>query len=292
MNRLPLSQIAAFEAAARHLSFTRAAAELNVQQPAVSRQVAALELEAGTPLFLRTKPRLTLTEEGGVLFNAVTSGFGDIRSALDRIRPRHQPANIVVNAAIGFTSLFMLPRLAEFQSLYPGIRLQIVTRDQNPDFDTADCDIVVTFGTRGVEGCEQSLIFYEELVPICRPGYLPDNRPVDLTDLGQQNLLHMSNQSHGDDWLIYFQGTGISVPQPDSIDRVFSYMVYLRAIQNGLGIGLGWRRLIEDMVESGALSIACERTVQTERGYHCSITPRAASRAEAMAFLDWIGRLV
>ena len=285
---LPFHQIAAFEAAARNLSFSRAADELNVQQPAVSRQVAMLEEAIGTKLFRRTKPRLTLTPEGEVLLKAVSAGFGSIRSGIQAVRSLKQNEVIVVNAAIGFTSLFLLPRLGEFQGLHPDARLEVVTRDQNPDFDPARCDIVVVFGENGVAGTMSKRVFREEMVAICKPGYLTDNRPLDRRQLASQRLLHMISPEHADDWARYFEGSEVSPPEPQPLDRLFSYMVYLRAIQNGNGIGLGWRHLIEDMLESGALAIACEHKVATDRGYFCCVMPRASNRQGAQLFLDWI----
>ena len=129
----PLSQFQAFEAAARHLSFSRSAQEMNVQQPAVSRQVAALEEALGARLFLRSKPRLTLTAEGETLFSAVSAGLAAIRSGAETVVAASREDVLAVNAAIGFTSLYLLPQLAEFQDRYPELRLEVVTRDQNAD---------------------------------------------------------------------------------------------------------------------------------------------------------------
>ncbi len=285
---VPLHQIQAFEAAARNLSFTRAASELNVQQPAVSRQVAMLEQLLGATLFRRSKPRLTLTAEGEVLLEAVSAGFGAIASGMRQVKALREGEVIVVNAAIGFTSLFLLPRLAEFQTLHPDVRLEIVTRDQNPDFDPAKCDIVMTFGETGVPGTRSKLVFREELIAVCKAGYLGSDAPLERRDLARQRLLHLSSPDHADDWKRYFEGSDAAPPQPRPLDRILSYMVYLRAIQTGGGIGLGWCRLIEEMLDSGALEVACDHKVVTDRGYHCCVMPRAANHRGAMIFLDWI----
>ena len=117
---IPLQQIGAFDAAARALIFTRAADEMNVQQSAISRQVAALEAGLGTALFIRSKPNLTLTEDGEVLAKAVTFGFDAIRDGLATAQARQSGQTLTVRASIGFTSLYLLPRLAEFQAAYPG----------------------------------------------------------------------------------------------------------------------------------------------------------------------------
>lgn len=288
---IPFHQIAAFEAAARHKSFSRSAQELNVQQPAVSRQVAQLEAALGTRLFRRTKPNLTLTADGEVLLRAVSGGFEAIRTGMATVRSRPDNDTIVVNAAIGFTSLFLLPRLGEFQSLHPQVRLEVVTRDQNPDFDPARCDIAIVFGDAGTPGTESRLIFGEEMVPVCRPGYLDGDTPLERTALADERLLHLSSDDHAGDWDRYLAGSGVAPPQPAPLDRIFSYMVYLRAIQNGNGIGIGWRHMIEDMLEAGSLAIACEHRVITGRGYHCCVMRHAAGRPGAHVFLDWISGL-
>ncbi|SLN26423.1 Glycine cleavage system transcriptional activator [Falsiruegeria litorea R37] len=285
---LPLQQINAFEAAARHLSFSRAAQELNVQQPAISRQVAALEEWLEVALFLRSKPRLTLTEEGQVLATAIAKGFDAMHAGFDAVQMRRPGGEIVVNAAIGFTSFYLLPRLAEFQALHPDIKVQVVTRDQNPDYDVARCDLVVVFGEGGVPGLRSVRVFPEQIVAVCHPDVLPSPDPVPLRDLADMPLLHMSGPAHVGDWDRYFDGTGLHAPKPPKHDRYLSYMVYLRAIQSGLGVGTGWRPMIDEFLSSGALVLACEHQCKTARGYFCSVTNRADTRPEVELFLNWI----
>ena len=286
---LPLQQINAFEAAARHLSFSRAAQDLNVQQPAISRQVAALEEGLGVALFLRTKPRLTLTADGERLARVVSQGFEAIRAELDEIQTGHGAGAIIVNAPIGFTSLFLLPRLAEFQALYPDVKVQVVTRDQSPDYDLAACDMVIVFADRPVPGLEGATVFHERMVALCHPDYLQERGPLSAEALAKERLLHMSGPAHKGDWARFFEGTGLEVARPAEHDRFLSYMVYLRAIQSGLGIGVGWRPMIDDYLASGALVLASERECRSTRGYFCNITARGSVRQETRLFLEWIG---
>ncbi|MEO1121339.1 MAG: LysR family transcriptional regulator [Pseudomonadota bacterium] len=287
MNALPLQQLQAFEAAARRRSFTTAASDLNVQQPAISRQVAALEAQLGTRLFLRTKPRLTLTAEGAALYRVVDQGFDAIRAEMRSLSASAKDGPIVVNAAIGFTSLYLMPRLAAFQAAHPDLPVQIVTRDQNTGFRIEDADIVVTFGETGLPDCQSGVIFGEELVPICAPSLLENGRKPTLEELPQRRLLHMSSPEHADDWARYFDGLGFEARQPDPTDRIMSYMVYLSSIQNGAGIGLGWRGLIERDLEENRLVIANDRVVATGRGYHANLTPRAFDDQNACIFWGW-----
>ena len=284
----PLSQFQAFEAAARHLSFSRAAQELNVQQPAISRQIANIESLLEVKLFVRTKPVLTLTSEGEALYAAVAEGPSAIRTAANDIRRSSRKSVITINAAIGFTSLYLLPRMAEFQDLFPQVNLEIVTRDQNPDYDVNQCDCVIIFGTGGIRGLQSQQVLAEELIPVCAPGFLPDNAPLEKAALVNQPLLHMSSSDHRDDWQLYFSGSGISVPEPDSLKRILSYMVYVRAIQNGDGIGLGWGGVTDDLIASGTLVPASAERVRTNRGYHCCITRRGESNPATRTFMDWL----
>lgn len=286
-----LKQFQVFEAAARNLSFSRAASELNVQQPAVSRQIIGLEQELGVQLFRRTKPKLVLTREGEALYAAVSNGLEVIRSAAENIRQQNETQTVVVNAAIGFTSLYLLPRLGMFQIQNPDIKLQIVTRDQNPDFDPEQADCVVVFGDRGAEELPCVPVLPEDLVPVCAPDFLPGQDPVNLSAIVAHPLLHMTSQDHAGDWELYFSGTDITVSQPGLESRFHSYMVYLQAIQNGNGIGLGWGKLIDPHLKNGTLVVACDRRVRTDRAYHCCLTARALNNAAARLFLDWIGSL-
>lgn len=287
---LPLSQLAAFEASARFRSFTAAARALNVQQPAISRQVAALELRLGGPLFLRTKPKLTLTANGEALFRAVSGGFQSIRTEIRRLEASRRAAPVVVNVSIGFASLYLMPRLGDFHARHPEHSVQIVTRDQNAGFDEAAADIVITFGETALPEAQSAVIVREQLAPICAPGVIPDDAPLPLEVLPEQKLLHMSSEDHFDDWARYFEGSGLSAPPPKLTDRIMSYMVYLVAIQDGQGIGLGWRGLIEKMLESGGLVLASARIVETNRAYRANLMPRASHSAGAHAFWRWLAR--
>ncbi|MFC3614150.1 LysR substrate-binding domain-containing protein [Lutimaribacter marinistellae] len=287
---LPLQQIRAFDAAARWLSFSRAARELNVQQPAISRQVAALEAELGTRLFLRSKPSLTLTEDGRLLAKAVNAGFETIREAFAALQARQEDDTVMVSASIGFTSLYLLPRLAEFQAAFPEIKLQVMTRDQNEDFDVHSCDVVILFGEGGLSGTDSRLVFRETMIAVCHPDLLPDRTPFELAELAERKLLNLTSPDHRGDWNRYFAKAGITVPTPPAHDGYVSYMVYLRAIQNGLGIGIGWQPMMSEYLANRTLVRACHHQCTTTRGYFCSITPQGEEKPGSEQFRDWIGQ--
>ena len=131
----------------------------------------------------------------------------------------------------------------------------------------------------------------EELYALCVPQLLRSGRRFELAELARQRLLHMSSADHAGDWGRFFEGVGIDLAPPGRLERFYSFMVYLHAIHNGNGIGLGWARLTDDLVASHRLVLACERRVRTGRGYHCCIMPHAQHREDGMIFLTWLSGL-
>ena len=277
----------AFEAAARHRSFTRAAGELNVQQPAVSRRVAELEAELGVELLQRTRPHASLTREGEVLYRAVAAGILQVNSAVDQIRRRPDHDIVTVNSTIGFASCYLMKRLPEFRAANPSTSIELISRDQNDAYGT-NADIVIVFDHPDrLPGAEQAIIFPETLVAVTRPD-LADAIGDNLTALSQQNLLHLTNGIHGDDWLTFFAGTGLTPPMPASEQKFTSFMVYLQAALNGEGVILGWETLLHDHFELGHLAPVTTRRIETARGYFGCLMERARGDPSARRFLNWL----
>ena len=285
---IPLTQLVAFEAAARHLNFSAAASDLNVQQPAVSRHIKALEDSLGTKLFLRTRPLLTLTDDGNNLAKCVDKGFHELRVGIDQIVNRQRPSPLIIDAGIGFTSFYLLPRMADFQAHYPDISVQISTRDQNPDFNTQRSDLVVVFDQAGISGLPSQQVFAGQMVAICHPDLLPQGRMLSPDELATKDLLHLTGSGHEDDWNIFFRETGVTTPEPIISNSYISFMVYLKAIQNGMGFGIGWQPLIDEFLVNGSLAVATPMVVETQRSYFCSLTARGQTKAEAQHFMDWL----
>ena len=284
----PLNALSVFEAAARHLNFTRAASELNVLQPAVSRQIAALEADLGCKLFLRSKPNLTLTPEGEALAAAVASGMATIRTTVQALRARRGSETLVINTSIGFASCFLMSRLGDFGARHPEVEVELVTRDQNRAYSPSQCDLVIYFGGADLPGIAQKQVFGEELIAVCSPDYMPEGRMLNLAELVAERLLFLSDSAHHDDWSRYLTGTGLAVSPPRRQTSYMSFMVYLQAALNGQGIAIGWQRLLDDLLSAGRLRLACEHKMPTDRGYHCCLLERGRDKAAAQAFMAWI----
>lgn len=287
-NALPLKQLSAFESAARHLSFTKAATDLNVLQPAISRQIAQLEEDFGASLFTRTKPALTLTREGEMLFTAVTSGFNTMRKAVEELRSTTRITPLVVNVSMGFMSYFLMTRLAGFRAAFPEIEIELVTCDQYTGYNPEQSDIVIIFGKSGLPGMHAVPVMKEEMIAVCSPEYFNRNKPRSLHDLKTMKLLSLADSTHINDWQTFLEGTGVDAPAPPRHEHFVSYMVYKQAALAGEGIALEVAGLSEELIESGRLMLACERRIATDRAYFCCLNDRARDNQAAREFVSWL----
>lgn len=289
MARLNWKLLTAFEAVVRNGTFSRAAQELNVLQPAMSRRVAALEQELGVHLLHRTRPMVTLTPEGQVLFDAVAGSLVRVQTAVEQISAPREQAAIVVDSTIGFASCYLMQRLPEFRSRHPDLVVELLSRDLSDRYQEAAADVIILFDDPDrLPGVKSAIIFGEEMIPLCAPGFLND--PVPSDQLGNHRLLHLVHGIHTGDWDRYASGTDLQIAPPGSADRFTSFMVYLQAALNGDGIMLGWEHLLQDHIEAGRLVRASDRVVPTDRGYFACLSARAAHNPHAQVFWDWISR--
>ena len=288
---LPLNAIKSFEAAARHLSFARAAKDLKVHPPAVSRQVAELEKILGVKLFVRSKPRLSITPQGQELFASVSAGFNEIRQAIERIQYQPQAGLLKVETSISFASCWLLARLPDFHSRYPDIELQLLTRDYTSNYDPVGVDIAVIFGEPELPGVESKIIFEETMIVVCAPNVIPADTVLKAEQINAFNLLHYNEPNYIHDWKTLFNSVGLPAPKPRSSQSFNSYIVYLQAILNGDGLGIGWSGLLGDLLADGRLRKASEISLKTSSGYYCCLQGQADGNADAKVFMDWVCRV-
>lgn len=282
----------AFEAVARHGSFSRAADELNVQQPAMSRRVAVLEAALGVQLLHRTRPTLNLSREGEILYRAVSGSLVQVNTAIDQIERHPHQDSVVVNTTIGFASCFLMKRMHAFRDAYPDIIVELVSRDQSHTYRESAADVIILFeDPSNLPGERQKLIFGEEMIAVYAPGYMSE--PVeDHKSLLGQRLLHLTQGIHGNDWDTYLGAGAHDMKAPDTSQRFTSFIIYLQAVLNGDGIALGWEHLLEDHLASGTLVRASSHVLRSKRGYFACLTKRAHNNPAAEKFLDWLSGIV
>lgn len=279
-DRVPLNAVRAFDAAASTGSFSAAARRLGIGQSTISRHISTLEQWLGVPLFSRTSSSSELTTDGRQLSRTTRTCFADLDQALGHLRRSRENINrVTVDVSVTFAALRLLPRLDEFTSQYPDADIRVVTRNDSAA-PAQDADIVVSFGHSDGDLGDTS-IAPERLVVIRSPRYNMRSDPTTLTDLATEHLLGLDGPTHSDDWLIFFD----SAPPP-VLSRYSSYTVYLQAVLEGHGIGLGWRPLIDQHLDDGRLIEVGDWDVTTTRSYYISSMRPSAPIVQALA--DWL----
>lgn len=266
----PVTSLRPFEAAARHLSFSKAADEICVTQAAVSKQVRFLEEHLGCSLFHRKGRRVELTSEGHALWQAVSHGLGHIADTAHAIGTRQTTNRVSIGMRLAFASQFMASRLAAFREAFPEVDLAIVTTQRNPVQLAHTVDLVVSLGEAAQTGMVADHLFTEEVFPVCSPGYLTAHPDLSgAGDLAGQNLIHLRHDHWHDliwdpiDWTVLGRAFGVELGSTGISFDNFELM--LSAAVGGLGVAVGWRHLVADAMAEGHLVRAIPDTLHVER---------------------------
>lgn len=290
--QLPLDLLPAFEAAARHLSFTEAAAELFLSQSAVSRQIQQLEASLGVPLFERRHRALALTEAGRVMQRAAGDSLERLRDAAARVRGASPARRVAITSTPGFASLWLIPRLARFTAAHPQVDVRISATSDILDLERSEIDVAVRFVPSG-QG-EGPRLFEEQVQPMCAPSLLRDPaRPLRRPqDLARHTLLAVDMQHHGEaltaDWEPWLQVMGLAEVRMAGTMRFNQYTDAVAAAVAGQGVVIGRLPLLADLVKDGRLVAPLRGRAFSRRGYFVMLAPHAAGNADARNFVDWL----
>lgn len=251
-----------FEAAARCGSFSRAAEELNVTPAAVSRMVARLEEHLDIRLFDRAALGVALTASGRILFDAITAGFSGIDAALREIEDsRHGVETVTLSVSTGFTTHWMMPRMAQFKKAFPRVELRFQLVMGAVVGPVNDVDLGMRFISGVDDRHEASLIMPETFVPICTPDYLAGH---DISKGGHEALttINLTNAAQPN-WSDLFFGPR---PGESAGSLIFSdYSIVVQAALLGQGVALGWLNVVGHWLRTGALVPATGQALRTER---------------------------
>lgn len=290
--RLPsLDRLAVFDAAARHLSFTKAGAERFLTQSAVSRQVAALEAELGVPLFRRGHRRLELTDDGRRLAMAMASALGGIREAVDAIRAPHRREVLAVTTTPGLASLWLIPRLSDFIATHPGIDVRIDATLDARALAADGFDLAIRY--LPVDSPAGLALFPESIQPVCAPALLARGRPrlKSAADLHAHTLLQMQAPAGSGmplEWQTWLQAAGVGGLEPAAILTFTQYDAAVTAAVAGHGVVLGRRPLIDALLRSRALVAPFKSSVSSARGYAVVVEPAAGRKPAVQALVQWL----
>ncbi|MDM9644764.1 LysR family transcriptional regulator [Rhizobium sp. S163] len=284
---LPLNAFRAFEASARHLSFTKAAIELNVTQAAVSHQVIALEAQLGVTLFRRLPRGLMITAEGDSLLPVLRDSFDRMAGAVERLRDGHVREVLTVGAVGTFAVGWLLPRLPSFQERYPYVDLRLSTNNNRVDLAAEGLDLAIRFGGGAWHATEATRLFEAPLSVLCRPDLAEAlKRPEDL--VGKVLL----RSYRPDEWTRWFEAAGVSHPGLIQKSIVFdASLAMMEAIQQGIGVGLAPPKMFERYLASGLVAQPFSIIVSMGSYWLTRLHSRPVTPAMA-AFSQWITSMI
>lgn len=285
---LPLNGLKAFEAAARHLSFTRAAAELHVTQAAVSHQVKTLELRLGVKLFRRLPKSLLLTDEGQALLPELHDAFERMARALARVSSERGAATLSVTTLTTFALTWLVSRLPRFQAAHPEIEVRLATTAQIVDFAREDVDIAIRYGDGRWPGLVVTKLFDDELTPLCGRAHRDRlHRPEDLRHVPLIDASSVEPASVGD-WSTWLAAAGIPDLPLNLGARFNSTKIGVQAAIDGLGVAIGSPYLFNEDIVAGRLFQPFPLTVSHGKAYWLVHQEAAGDRRKVKAFRDWI----
>ena len=283
----PLTTLTAFEAAARNLSFKKAAEELSVTPGAVSHQVKALEGELGVTLFRRKHRGVELTPPGQTLYDTLAASFTRMSQCLQAIRDHGSSGVVTVGSTTAMASLWLSPAVIRFWRDHPEININQVVRDRA--FTTsAAMDLYIWYGRERDPRLDQYPLYRDRLLPVTSPERAEELADADLEVLARQRLIHLE----GDDiswtkWHDWFRQLGYKGPVASGI-RVNNYSIALQAAQDGAGLTLGWEQLISPLLNRGDLRIVTPHVLSAPQKFYLICKPEEELTPNALMLRDWI----
>lgn len=289
----PLNALRAFEAAGRHLSFTRAADELSVTPAAVSHQVNALEQYLGVRLFRRHPKGLLLTEVGQRALPGVSTGFDQFAAALSGLRDQDSGRALQISVTPSLASRWLVPRLEAFRTAYPDIEIRIDAGEQLTDLRRDDVDVGLRYGTGDYPGMHVECIGTQRVFPVCSPWLIDGDRPLrEPEDLRHHTLIHVDWERRGmtaPAWRDWLRKAGVaSKVNCRAGPRFTHHSMSLQAALAGHGVALGSTLLVIDDLAAGRLVAPFDLVLEEEHCYYFVCLPESVSNPRVRAFRDWI----
>jgi LysR family transcriptional regulator, glycine cleavage system transcriptional activator len=286
----PLELLLAFEAAGRHLSFTKAAGELFLTQSAVSRQIQALEESLGSKLFERRTRALLLTESGQRLYQVAQGVLDELQDATLKLRGAAAVRTVTVATTPGFASLWLIPRLNSYLQGHPGVDVRISASYDTVKLERDGVDLAIRYAKAALMNGERPL-FEEEVIPVCSPALAADaSRPLrEPADLRAHVLLHMDDsQASWIEWNLWLHAHGLRDLKPAGALQFSQYDQLVQAAVNGQGVALGRLPLLRRTLRDKQLVTPFRKSVVSSRGYYLMRSARAAGNQDIAGFEAWL----
>jgi DNA-binding transcriptional LysR family regulator len=284
----PLDLLAAFEAAARHLSFTRAGAERYVTQSAMSRQIRALEDDLGVALFRRSHRALSLTDAGLRLQATCQAVLGQLRATVTELRAPSQREVLSLTTTPGFASLWLIPRLPAFTRAHPGIDVRLDASFEPRQLRAEGFDLAIRYAPAGGPGRP---LFAESMQPVCSPKLLRSGPPLKTpADLRHHTLLLITGYAPGmpTEWEPWLLAVGLSDLRPAATLTFTAYHEAIAAALAGQGVAIGRRPIVDALLRSRKLVAPFKDIASSAKTYALLIDPQARARPAVRALEQWL----
>ena len=293
-NALPaLDLLVGFEAAARHLSFTKAGEELFLTQSAVSRQMKELEDQLGVELFQRRHRALLLTDAGKQFYASAAQVLTTMRTATDRLRAQAGKKALSVTTTHSFAALWLIPRLAGFTRTRPGVDVRITAETRVQVLDRDGLVVAIRHGPASLAGSNAVKLMGERVFPVCSPKLLADaKRPLRKPDDLRNHVLLQYDDPDGRHpwlhWKTWLEVERIADLRPAGALSFSGYEQIIPAALAGHGVALGRSPLVKDLLASGDLVAPFKSSADPARAYYAVVARNAEGRAEVREFVAWL----
>ncbi|MEE9194293.1 MAG: LysR substrate-binding domain-containing protein [Alphaproteobacteria bacterium] len=286
----PLNSLVAFEASARHLSFTRAGQELRISREAVSRKIRILENHLGVSLFVRLYRTLELTAAGRELQSVVAGSLEDIARTAAGLRRKTETSKITVTATIAITSFWLTPRLPRFRKKHPDAEIHVNVSDTPLDLLAEGIDVGLQYGDGRWPGLKATKLFDVNSFPVCSPAYLERMGPLDRPrDLRDRTLLYLDGEMHSlENWDWWMGEMGVDMPASARSLRFDSYANVIQAALEGQGVALGFGQVVGDLLSCGQLVRPMEHACSKDLAVYAVVPRGIRPTPNAEQFFNWI----
>jgi LysR family glycine cleavage system transcriptional activator len=287
----PLNALRAFESAGRHLSFTKAAAELNVTPAAISHQVKALEELLEVPLFRRLTRALRLTDAGQAALPTLSQGFDKLAQGVEQMRAHCESGVLTISVSPSFGAMWLVPRLEHFRGRHPDIEIRIDGTDRLVDLARDDADVAVRYGPGGYNGVRLDCLFSQVNTPVCSPALLSGEHPLGQPDdLRHHTLLHVDWKDAEASWRMWLLAAGLHDIDPTRGPRFTMENMAVQAALDGHGVALIGDILVADDLAAGRLVRPFDPSLSTplKFSFYLLSAKDSAEQPKVAAFRDWL----
>ena len=283
-----LNALAAFEAAARHLSLTRAASELNVTPGAVSKQVKALEDELNRPLFVRLHRALQLTPAGETVYRTLRESFERVSVCLQTVRAEAALRTVSIGSTMAFAQLWLMPRLGDFWNAHQDIVIDHMISDRIQELHRNDVDLRIRYGDGDWPDEESAKLFEDRIAAVASPGFVARHKVKAPRDIADLPLLSVE----GVDWTWttwpdFFEEIGVN-HRKLTVRRFNSYVIALQAAQDGQGIALGWLSLVRPLLAKRKLVQVTSAVIDAPQSFYIAWSAKRPLSPEAEILKAWL----